>query len=465
MDRNVEDFLSYVDSFRHEAKNITFSYFAVRRGKNFYIVNSRLFYNNFDINQKSSHFLSDRIKAGLYTLENLNLNPRGLIVQALSGVVSTPHGDLIFEPNESGEYKFNYDRFHNEGLRNQYRLNVLSIKGYNCAGIVQQPEFDWEVKSNETPYGNIIDLLSNYRLQTDVPESSTLEIVAFNVVDIDTRSRVVDGVARVTIRLFAGLSPEKASLGFRIARQGTTLERSRIRGAELKWETVDNIQLGRYDIPVPEGAIVQCFANFDNLTHHFYWIVDDKVSQNTRRSVYEIFDEGLKALEEFLEKGPGKGNARDLEAGVAWLLWMLGFSVIHLGGSPKTQNAADLVAVSPGGNYAVIECTTGTLRVENKLPLLIMRSNLVKEQLIKSGSGHVKVLPIIVTSRTKQEVAADIQHAEGLGVCVFTQENLREGISQTYIPSDAEQLFIDAFEQAESRRTRDNIADDVKSAV
>ena len=160
--------------------------------------------------------------------------------------------------------------------------------------------------------------------------------------------------------------------------------------------------------------------------------------------LYDLFDEKLEILQDFLTKAQGKGrNARDLEAGVSWLLWMLGFSVAHLGGTGKTQEAPDLIATTPRGNFAVIECTTGLLKAENKLALLVERAEALKRRLEASGNRHLRVLPIIVTSKTREEVRADIEQAEKLGVVVMTRESLGDGLKQTLVLPDAEALFAE----------------------
>ena len=87
---------------------------------------------------------------------------------------------------------------------------------------------------------------------------------------------------------------------------------------------------------------------------------------------------------------------------------MLGFSVIHFGGTPKTSDAPDLIAVTPQGHYAIIECTTGLLKAANKLPHLVERAEKTRQALIASGHGYLRVLPIIVTNKRRDEVKADL---------------------------------------------------------
>jgi len=123
---------------------------------------------------------------------------------------------------------------------------------------------------------------------------------------------------------------------------------------------------------------------------------------------------------------------------------MLGFSAAHLGGTGKTQDAADLVVVSPSGQYAVVECTTGLLRTDNKLPLLIARAEAVRRRLDASNQSHLKVLPVIVTSKAREEVRADVEQAERLGVLVVTQETLEQLVTRSLIAPNADAIFSES---------------------
>ena len=95
----------------------------------------------------------------------------------------------------------------------------------------------------------------------------------------------------------------------------------------------------------------------------------------------------------------------------------------------------------------MIECTTGLLKAENKLALLVERAEALKRRLEASGNRHLRVLPIIVTSKMREEVRADLEQAERLGVVVMTRESLEDGLKRTLVLPDAEALF------AESERT------------
>jgi hypothetical protein len=183
-------------------------------------------------------------------------------------------------------------------------------------------------------------------------------------------------------------------------------------------------------------------VSYEGVAQSHLWIGDPAHSQNPRRAVYEVFDPQLQSLQAFLLGAYARGQERrNLEAAVAWLLWMLGFNVAHLGAMPKTQEAADLLATTPTGHFAVVECTTGLLKAENKLALLHSRANAVRQRLKDSSNSELHVLPVIVTSRPRAEVEADIEAAEKLGIHVLTRENLEQSVTMTLIPQNADTLY------------------------
>ncbi|MGY3354819.1 hypothetical protein ACVWZK_001482 [Bradyrhizobium sp. GM0.4] len=99
---------------------------------------------------------------------------------------------------------------------------------------------------------------------------------------------------------------------------------------------------------------------------------------------------------------------------------------------------------------AVVECTTGLLRADNKLPNLVQRAASVRRQLDQSNNRHVRLLPLIATALTREEVKADIEQAERLGVFVLTKEELNQLVVGSAVPSNPETLFENA-----ERRVRD----------
>ena len=99
---------------------------------------------------------------------------------------------------------------------------------------------------------------------------------------------------------------------------------------------------------------------------------------------------------------------------------------------------------------AVLECTTGLLRAENKLPNLIHRTAAVRRQLDQSNNRHLRLLPVIVTTLTKDEVKTDLEQAERLRVLVLTKEDIDQLVAGTLTQTNAETTF-----EAAEQRVRD----------
>jgi hypothetical protein len=140
------------------------------------------------------------------------------------------------------------------------------------------------------------------------------------------------------MRVANGLPTSGAALGYRVFSQGRVIARAKLDSDKMQWTQEGGFQRGIAEIEVPQGAILHCVAVYDGVAQQFGWLSDPTTVQNARRNVYEAFDPKLETLKDILGKTQGRGlEARDFESAVAWLLWMLGFSIAHLGGTRRTQ--------------------------------------------------------------------------------------------------------------------------------
>ena len=452
-ENKVDQFFASIKSWEAGYRNSYFSYIALKKNDQFHLVQAVLSLNTGGP-VASSHFESENIRAGRYSLDDLKVDARGLVDQLLvTSGISTPQGFFYFEAPSSHELSF-LD-FHPLGLQQQNRINVLKITGANQTQFLRQPLFDWELKAASPPFDGIQELMFEYNLGVFHGDFCTVEVIAFQVAIVEFASEVKGTKAWPAMRIANGLPVDRASLGYRVFSQGRVVSRSRIDASEMKWTAEEDFQRGVAEVEVPQGAVLHCVAIYDGVAQQFGWLSDPTTVQNSRRTVYEAFDANLNTLKEIVNTTQGRGlEARDLESAVAWLLWMLGFSVAHLGGTRRTQDAVDLVAVSPNGKFLVIECTTGLLKSENKLPLLHDRAQAVRRALERSNSRHLDLLPVIVASKTRDEVRPDIEQAEKLGILVVTREDLEKGISRTIVILNADELYAQARESVRTAQAR-----------
>jgi hypothetical protein len=438
----IDDFFRTVALLGSGYLNSSFCYVAIKAENSFVILHAKLLLNPKLNNSALSHFRSENVRAGHYRIAELQSGPRKFVDQLLSGKLSTPDGELSFPPNEGGYHGAAYIPFHPDGLRTQRRISVLQLMGGNPR-LVRQPDLDWEIKAADTPYDSLQELMFEYQLGLLTNAPINVEIAAFCVAEIDTLHSTVSGKeARIHILAAEGVATNKVKVGYRVNNQGRISSRSVVDTAEFKWSLGDGVRLGEATFEVPPAAMVNAIVSYDGIAQHHWWFSDPTTSPNARRAVYEAFDVRLETLKDILAKAQGRNpEARQLEAAVAWILWMLGFSVAHLGGTPRTQDAVDLVATTPKGHFIVIECTTGLLKAGNKLSLLYDRTESVRRSLIACNQSYLRVIPVIVTSKTREEVRPDLEQAERLGIWVIAREDFDQIITRTSIFPDADRLY------------------------
>jgi hypothetical protein len=394
---------------------------------------------------QSRHFQSAHVRAGHYALKELASDLPDLINQLITGVLNTPDGHLHFLAAPGGRYGTSFTPFHPDGLTAQRRFNVLTIMAGETESL-RQPEIDWEIKAASPPYDGLQELANEFGLGPLTQRPPYIELIAYNVAAIDTQNSKVEGSsAAIEVLLAEGLSHELVTLGYRAYVPGTTTIRGALTGAKMDWTKEVHIDRGRATIQIPIAAALNCVVSYDGIAQSHYWLSDPARIPNPRRAVYEAFDPRLANLNAIIANAQGRGEeARDLESAVAWLLWMLGFSVAHLN-TRRIREATDLVVATPLGHFAVVECTTGLLKAENKLSVLHDRAEAARRSLAEANSAHLRLLPVIVTSKTRAEITPDLEAAEKLGILVMTRENLDNAINQrTLVHPNADQIYAEA---------------------
>jgi hypothetical protein len=441
----VDDFFAAIAPSQAAFQHIGFSYLAVKFGEPYQLIRGRVFLNTAPPAAHPQHFQSSHVRAGHYALSELASDISDLINQLLSGILKTPDGPLHFFPASGGHHATSFTPFHPDGLTTQRRFNVLTIMAGET-DTIRQPEIDWEIKAASLPYDGLQELANEFSLGALTQRPPYVEVVAYNVAVVDAQnSKVAGNSADIEVLLAKGLAHDRVTLGYRVYAPGTATTRKVVTGAAMTWAEDVHFDRGRTTIQIPLAAAVNCAISYDGTAQSHYWLSDPTRIPNPRRAVYEAFDPKLENLNAIIAGAQGRGQeARDLESAVAWLLWMLGFSVAHLN-TRRTREAADLLVTTPQGHFAVVECTTGLLKAENKLSILHDRAEAARRSLADSNSAHLRLLPVIVTSKTRPEITPDLETAEKLGILVMTRENLDNAINQrTLVHPNADQVYAES---------------------
>jgi hypothetical protein len=151
------------------------------------------------------------------------------------------------------------------------------------------------------------------------------------------------------VRAAQGLDPAQITLGYRLLDGYRIATRARVLGKDMKWETADGFQQGETKLDLSSGDVTHSIVSYAGVAQHHYWLTDPMRLPNAQRISYEAFDGQLALLKEIFESAEGRSyQARDMEAGIAWLLWMHGFYVLHLGSTQRVRvPGPDIIALPP----------------------------------------------------------------------------------------------------------------------
>ncbi|WP_333992022.1 hypothetical protein [Burkholderia cepacia] len=379
-------------------------------------------------------------------LSELGIDYLGLITALRSEGIETPAGCVRFGNHESPHNSFSVylEKFPSNFYTPLAHPLRLSISTGSHVFQNRLAEFQSDLRSGVMPYDSIVELAAELNLYPLRWDTCCLDVTAQGIVAVDLgdRARIQNGVAHLGILVAKEVDRTQVRLGYRVqAPNSKATERGSFDSSQLTWsDDGDYAAVGSVDIKVPKGSVIQGFASYKDRWVHQGWIVDPDNSANVRRSMHEVFDPELEGTRKSLfDAKSHKQDARVLEAGVGNLMFMYGFAVNPLS-SHFTTDAADLLAVSPNGNAAVIECTTGAINNNGKLSKLLARAAALLEKLEQTGNPHLKVLPVVVTTM-KREALTDEELASSKGIYVATCEDLERLANESIIPRNADQAF------------------------
>lgn len=96
-----------------------------------------------------------------------------------------------------------------------------------------------------------------------------------------------------------------------------------------------------------------------------------------------------------------------------------------------------LNGAAPNANLAVVECTTGLLNAEKKLPQLLSRTVQVRKSLEAAGNPNTQLISILITTKSRAEVEAELEQAYQANILVATKEDIESALSNTLVALDA----------------------------
>jgi hypothetical protein len=453
---NIDAFYQKVAAWQAAYTSVAFHYFGVEIDGQIELWTARLFLLPGEAPKQKA------IEAGNYRAGVLPLTPscedtRELVTKLAKGE-SAEIGQrrFVLPSNESASVHINVPQFLTpDGLAANKRWSVLAIEAGMAPSTTPQSEVDWLFRAAHEPHDSTGEVLVECVLGGQLPLRRRLEILAGNAVEVSRDARVEQESGTIGVWVPSTLDVAKVRLGFRIVAPLGVVKRGSLTATELRWEHGSLSNVGRADVILARGEMIQCFANYANTTHHSQWVVDPKHFQNPRIRAYSIVDEELQLLHSRIlpPSGARGASARHFEWAICIALWAYGFAPALLEPSDQGTDAPDLIAIAPSGGILVVECTLGMLKAGTKLANLARRATQLRER-IAAGTlvGH-EVLPVFVTSLPRSEIQTELDAATDMGILVIAREGLQRAQTEMLVYWESDSLFrrgLDALRAAQA---------------
>jgi len=221
----------------------------------------------------------------------------------------------------------------------------------------------------------------------------------------------------------------------------TTRVRVAVRGApgglEARLQAADRIvwsendQGGRFG-GVRDGALMMLMIGQSVVQRH--WFNDPTKARNRRLLAFRAFDPSLKKVQAACQLN---GDGRDFEKGVVALLFLLGFSPALC----VATDAPDIVVTTPGGQLAIVECTTRIGDFQNKVGKLTDRRGVLQRAM--SNSGHpADVIAVLVSCQARDQVPVDEKFLRDTKIKLLCREDIERGLHAISNPPDPDELLM-----------------------
>jgi hypothetical protein len=404
----------------------------------------------------------------LFTRAILPINERGLaslIREAIDEGKLPAQLDGRLAGSNSNLRKTFY-RYHHPQLPAGARVPTVVVTSDDRAAILPFSEFDdhdWELRAADPPFLGLSEAMDAFglpRLQSS-DNYCQLVVAAESPAIVDATSEIRDGVLRLSclasraidiaeirigLRLFSPVRPESLP---RLTRK--TLDRLEWRAE--RWSEARN-RLSA-EIPIEDARIAQIFLSYRGMALHDLFVMDAHRSLNFRYTIHGAFDKNLDNLRRLME--PAQSAEENFEHGIALVLNLLGFSTALHGQAYRLKDAGvDIVATTPAGKIAFVECTTALPNHKSKLSNLCRRVSQATQELAVHGIQSA-ILPVIVTALPKAVIESEIENMERLGVAYATRESILDALNRVRFHVNPEQLFNDIqtnVAEAKARRQR-----------
>lgn len=281
-------------------------------------------------------------------------------------------------------------------------------------------DFEHRVRSLDTPYDGMADLLNEHLLpitvmqRTDTAIEILLERPAETVLG---DSLIGDGKLSAKIVASPRVDPSLLKIGVKYTLDTQQATRLSISGATLGWTAQDDgLIAARVEQDVCDAPVCQVFLSYAG--HHIsrWWVGDPTRLPSQRAAFLAQFDKDLAKLRDELLSRDSRGHP--FERVLALVLGELGFDCMYLGEISHLQEAPDIYCETPTRRIAVIECAAAVTNSSEKLSKLHQRVLRIKDGFAAQRLGNVQVNGVLITKHGDAEIEPFFEEAERFGLAI-----------------------------------------------
>jgi len=189
-----------------------------------------------------------------------------------AGLTVPGHGCLRLQAPVDGQIRCSEPTFRQvEGVNNIARRMSMTALGISQHEVVGD-DSHWTLRGGELPFDTLHELAQEYELDLGDGRHTRLTIEAHNAVRVFAGSAIFGDSASLGIWTAKTLDRSRLRLGYRILAEEQVLQRYSLSGTALQWSEAGVAAVGRVEIPIYQGASVQCYASYDGRAYHQQWI-------------------------------------------------------------------------------------------------------------------------------------------------------------------------------------------------
>lgn len=315
----------------------------------------------------------------------------------------------------------------------------MTVSGIEAEPVQLPHGLDDDLRRADIPFDGYADLLQWLTLNEFLHPGGLPSIVI--VVHPPARLAVQEGsLADGALKLIVDVMPAVDSTTISVAAMGTPPAgvslRKQLRDL-IVWEPATNPKRlrGTATVQLQKAHMALVALSIGDTLVQRQWYSDPSMSRNIRFITTQTFDNDLAKVKERL-KSP---DSRTFEKAVAALAFMSGFAPLL----PLNDDAPDIMAITPGGQVVLVECTVKTTDAVGKIGNLVSRREALANAYAKSENFN-NILTVLVCKCPRKEIhASDSQLAEH-DVVLITQEGLERQALRVQTPTDADRICEDA---------------------